>query len=85
MRTCLDRGVDSRKVSAYVASANVDLVGTSEIADLLGVSRQRVFQLSLEPHFPAPVASLTAGKFWRRSDVERWARDHDRPLRNDRD
>lgn len=50
------------------------LVGAAEIAEMLGLTRQRVYQLAREPGFPAPVAELTAGKVWRRIDVERWAR-----------
>lgn len=49
------------------------LVGTHEIAELLGVSRQRVQQLAARPDFPTPVAVLHMGKVWRRSEVEKWA------------
>jgi predicted DNA-binding transcriptional regulator AlpA len=52
----------------------VDLVSTPEIAELLGVSRQRVDQLSRTDDFPAPVADLAIGRVWTRDDVERWAR-----------
>lgn len=55
-----------------------DLVGTAEIADLLGVSRQRVHQLVSRADFPEPVAKLAAGIIWNRLDVERWARDSGR-------
>lgn len=51
------------------------LMGTTEIASLLGVSRQRVQQLSKGDNFPAPVARLAAGPIWLREDVERWARE----------
>lgn len=52
-----------------------ELVGAAEVADLLGVSRQRVHQLSGQPSFPKPVAVLAAGSIWRRIDIERWMRD----------
>lgn len=52
----------------------MNLVGTAEIADLLGVSRQRVHQLVARPDFPAPVAVLTSGMIWEREAVEEWAR-----------
>ena len=52
-----------------------DLVGAAEIARLLGVSRQRVDQLTRRPDFPRPVAELIVGRIWERSAVERWARD----------
>jgi prophage regulatory protein len=51
-----------------------DLVGVTEIGDLLGVSRQRADQLTRTEAFPDPVAVLSAGRIWRRADVEAWAR-----------
>ncbi len=56
-------------------------MGGTEIAELLGVSTQRVSQLAGGPTFPKPVAELAAGKIWLREDVERWAREH-RPPRS---
>lgn len=50
------------------------LMGAVEIADMLGVSRQRVHQLAAAPTFPAPIAELAAGKVWERAAVEEWAR-----------
>jgi prophage regulatory protein len=52
-----------------------DLVGVTEIGDLLGVSRQRADQLTRIEAFPEPVAVLSAGRIWRRADVEAWARE----------
>lgn len=52
----------------------VNLVGSKEIQELLGVSRQRVDQLSKSPGFPSPVASLASGRIWLRADIERWAK-----------
>jgi prophage regulatory protein len=49
-------------------------VGVTEIGDLLGVSRQRADQLTRTERFPEPVAALSAGRIWRRVDVEDWAR-----------
>ncbi len=47
----------------------------AEIAQLLGVSKARVDQLARQhPGFPRPIAELSAGRIWRREDVERWAR-----------
>lgn len=51
-----------------------DLMGTAEIAALLGVSRQRVLVLAKHRDFPAPLAVLSMGKVWRASDVRTWAR-----------
>ncbi len=52
----------------------MDLVSTPEIASLLGVSRQRVDQLSRTDDFPLPVAELAIGRVWLRAEVEEWAR-----------
>ncbi|WP_308127749.1 DNA-binding protein [Frankia sp. CiP3] len=49
------------------------LMGTAEIAERLGVSRQRVQQIeTTDPTFPKPVAELSAGKVWESTDVEKW-------------
>ena len=49
-----------------------DLMGTTEIARLLGVSRQRVDQLTAVPGFPEPIATIAAGRIWQREDIVRW-------------
>lgn len=58
-------------------------VGVTEIAEMLGVSRQRVPQLRERPGFPAPVAELAAGPVWRLSSLQRflaeWPRRPGRP------
>jgi predicted DNA-binding transcriptional regulator AlpA len=58
-----------------------DLVGVAEIADLLGISRQRVNRI-VQTHtdFPSPIAELTAGRIWRQSAIEEWAASHDRTI-----
>lgn len=43
-----------------------------EVADALGVSRQRAYALVARPDFPAPTAELTSGRVWLTADVERW-------------
>ncbi len=48
------------------------LVGAHEIRGLLGVSRQRVYQLATRPDFPEPIAELTQGKIWVLADIEAW-------------
>jgi hypothetical protein len=50
------------------------LVSTVEIAARLGVSRQRVDQLSRTAGFPAPRAELAIGRVWDWSAVEAWAK-----------
>ena len=51
----------------------MELVGPKEVADLLGVSRQRVTQLARQPGFPKPVAVLKAGKIWDADEIRAWA------------
>ena len=62
-------------VNATVVCVVTELVGIAEIAELLGVTRQRVDAI-VRTHagFPKPVADLRAGRIWRRKDVELWAR-----------
>lgn len=59
------------------------LVGMAEIADMLGVSRQRAHQVAEREDFPAPVQHLAAGSVYARSAVERfvagWSRRAGRP------
>jgi predicted DNA-binding transcriptional regulator AlpA len=56
-----------------------ELMGVSEIAELLDVTRQRVNQLvQTDPTFPEPEAELAAGRIWIRSDIEAWVRDSGR-------
>lgn len=53
-----------------------ELVAAAELADMLGVSRQRVSQLTrdgAEFGFPEPWVRLKAGKIWLASDVRAWA------------
>jgi prophage regulatory protein len=52
------------------------LMGAREIEDRLGVSRQRVHQLTSRPDWPAPYDELAMGKVWRIADVETWIRTH---------
>jgi hypothetical protein len=41
-----------------------------------GISRQRVFQLTQRPAWPAPYDELVQVKVWRREDVEAWIDKH---------
>ena len=49
-----------------------DLVGITEIATLLGVSRQRADQLTRRPDFPEPLVTLPRRRAWERKKVEAW-------------
>jgi len=58
-------------------------VGVTEVAWMLGVSRQRVMQLRKRDDFPEPVAELAAGPVWRMFNLQRfieeWPRKPGRP------
>ncbi len=58
--------------SEHEAGAFPDLVGVSEIGDILGVSRQRASELTRHKGFPEPVASLKAGPVWTAWVVKDW-------------
>lgn len=49
-----------------------DLIPTSEAAELLGVSRQRVLQLAKTPEFP-PAVRLGSRWHWSRAELRRFA------------
>jgi prophage regulatory protein len=56
-----------------MAPTRLRLMGAHEIRMLLGgITRQRVYQLTTRPTFPAPVADLSQGKVWLAADVEEW-------------
>jgi predicted DNA-binding transcriptional regulator AlpA len=57
-----------------------EMVGATEVADMLGVTRSRVHQLAQRESFPKPVAVLRAGFIWRRVDIERWMRSTGRDI-----
>jgi prophage regulatory protein len=57
-----------------------DLVGFSEVVELLDVPRRTAARYVARPDFPAPYVRLAAGPIWLRAAVERWAKAH-LPLR----
>jgi predicted DNA-binding transcriptional regulator AlpA len=57
------------------------LVGSSEIAGMLAVSRQYVDRLSREDSsFPEPEVTLASGRVWSRHAIEQWAKATGRPI-----
>lgn len=48
------------------------LYGTSEIADRLGVTRQRAHTITRTKGFPDPYEELIMGSVWLVKDVEAW-------------
>ena len=49
--------------------------GVSEVASLLGVSRQRVAELRAKEGFPAPIAEVSSGPVWKVSSLNLFLRD----------
>lgn len=59
-----------------------ELVGVGEVAELLGVTRQRASALARSRGFPAPLVTLRSGPVWTRPSVDRFVRSwHRRPGR----
>ena len=54
------------------------LLGITQIARRLGMSRQRVHKLTERGDFPAPSHTLSTGRVWRERDIERWVARHPR-------
>jgi predicted DNA-binding transcriptional regulator AlpA len=48
-----------------------------EIAEYLGVTKQRAHQLRQRVDFPAPVERWARGDLWAAADVRRWARTYE--------
>ena len=46
-----------------------DIMGTSEVAEYLGVSKQRIHALRKDPRFPAPFKHLASTPLWDRWEV----------------
>ena len=52
-------------------------MGPQEVAQLLGVTTQRVHQIvESYPDFPDPDAELAAGRIWKRAAIEAWIKKH---------
>lgn len=51
-----------------------ELIGLSEAAAILGVSRQRLWNWTADPsrHFPRPIVTLGCGPIFHRPQVEQW-------------
>lgn len=54
-----------------------DLINATEVADMMGLTRQRVVQLSAErDDFPTPVYDERRTRLWRRDDIRQWGQDN---------
>lgn len=60
-----------------------DWVGSAEIAEMFGVSRQRAYQLTSRADFPAPMVRLKAGAVWVTAEVIAWAEARNRTIHDD--
>lgn len=49
------------------------LASRGELAEMLGISRQRARTLTERDDFPDPVAVLRTGPVWRLEDLQKWA------------
>ncbi|HWD10182.1 MAG TPA: helix-turn-helix domain-containing protein [Actinomycetota bacterium] len=56
----------------YEDQRQPSLLGASDVAKVLKVTRQRVYQLLVSPGFPSAVVELDRGKLWSRADIETW-------------
>lgn len=72
-----DNALHGQEFPRMLSSMTGHLVGLSEIASMLGVTRQRASQLVRDyDDFPPPVAELAAGRVWETGAVEAWAKAH---------
>lgn len=96
-RRLANDGLDGRVVSGRAMTEDLheaealrpdtpELLAATDVAELLGVSRQRVHQLHTEhPQFPEPYQRLGSGPIWTRPAIEAfdraWARKPGRPAK----
>jgi predicted DNA-binding transcriptional regulator AlpA len=75
------KGIDTYRLGRIAFSVMTHhLIGVTEIAGMLGISRQRVDQLVRSGPFPDPEAELIGGRVWSHETVERWAKERLRPI-----
>lgn len=55
--------------------ARFRVMGAAEIAERLGVTRQRAYQITARRDFPEPIAHLAMGQVWDTRDVEEWIKE----------
>jgi predicted DNA-binding transcriptional regulator AlpA len=79
--------VEATEAERFAAQLEVSnfpqLVGTKEVAEILGVSRQRIHELRKAGRFPLPIIELGAGPIWLRPSIAdfeaQWDRSPGRP------
>lgn len=52
--------------------------GLSEVAEILGVSKQRANRIVLNQSFPAPLFEISSGRVWRTDSVTDWMKNWER-------
>lgn len=76
------RLVDGKVIAAAILTADEadaelglrpKIAGVTEVARMLGISRQRVSTLSKRSDFPMPLAELASGPIWRVGDLSTFA------------
>lgn len=58
----------------HSGTTNESYVNTAQIAEMLNVSRQRVYQLTDTRHFPLPKYKVGRSRVWDISDIEKYAK-----------
>jgi hypothetical protein len=76
--------VDVERLVAELEESNLPyLVGTTEVAGMLEISRQRIHELRKAGRFPEPLIELAAGPIWLRATISsfnrQWVRAPGRP------
>jgi hypothetical protein len=67
------RAIDEARSEAELEEPNFpQLLGVHELAEHLGVSRQRASQLGQSPTFPTPIVRLGSGPIWLEAAVLRY-------------
>ncbi len=71
------------QLDQQLAEPATEFAGVAELAEILGVSKQRVYELRSRPDFPKPIAELAAGPVWNRASlnhfIANWTRKPGRP------
>lgn len=73
------RAVDVSELDAALGTPDFPaIVGTTEVTQLLGISRQRLHELRVSGRFPLPLAELAGGPIWLQSTVDAFLKAWDR-------
>ena len=68
--TSLQVRTNSTKIEDMSQDINIDnILGTSEVAEVLDVSKQRISSLRQMVEFPEPVKQLASTPLWDRDDI----------------